>query len=174
VPACLAQNSKKCDSFVRHSLLNSIMLFGVTVNLESRVARSGLGSFATQVNRVAAPSIRFAKLASCWPLPQQFLPVSATGGGRRCCRDSIPRPIACGNRVPPVGHLLWQTPRARKQVKKFPFAHRRLPNNGTKLSKMTARCKKCIIIHGTTARKRQHLHASAQDECNFKLHILCK
>ena len=38
--------------------------------------------------RVAAPSIRFvpwAALASCWPLPQQLLPVSATGGGRRCC-----------------------------------------------------------------------------------------
>ena len=35
--------------------------------------------------RVAAPSIRGASLASCWPLPQQRLPVSATGGGRRCC-----------------------------------------------------------------------------------------
>ena len=35
--------------------------------------------------RVAAPSIRCALLASCWPLPQQRLPVSATGGGRRCC-----------------------------------------------------------------------------------------
>ena len=38
--------------------------------------------------RVAAPSIRFvpwAALASCWPLPQQLLSVSATGGGRRCC-----------------------------------------------------------------------------------------
>ena len=35
--------------------------------------------------RVAAPSIRCALLASCWPLPQQRLPVSVTGGGRRCC-----------------------------------------------------------------------------------------
>ena len=35
--------------------------------------------------RVAAPSIRCALRASCWPLPQQRLPVSATGGGRRCC-----------------------------------------------------------------------------------------
>jgi len=38
--------------------------------------------------RVAAPSIRFVPyvaLASCWPLPQQLLPVSATGGGRRRC-----------------------------------------------------------------------------------------
>ena len=40
------------------------------------------------VSRVAAPSIRFVPwmaLASCWPLPQQLLPVSAAGGGRRCC-----------------------------------------------------------------------------------------
>ena len=38
--------------------------------------------------RVAAPSIRivpWAALASCWPLPEQLLPVSATGGGRRRC-----------------------------------------------------------------------------------------
>ena len=38
--------------------------------------------------RVAAPSIHivpWAALASCWPLPQQLLPVSAAGGGRRRC-----------------------------------------------------------------------------------------
>ena len=35
--------------------------------------------------RVAALSIRSASLASCWPRPQQRLPVSATGGGRRRC-----------------------------------------------------------------------------------------
>ena len=42
--------------------------------------------------RVAAPSIRFvpwAALASCWPLPQQLLPVSAAGGGRRRCSGKI-------------------------------------------------------------------------------------
>ena len=42
--------------------------------------------------RVAAPSIRimpWAALASCWPLPQQLLPVSATGGGRRRCSGRI-------------------------------------------------------------------------------------
>ena len=43
---------------------------------QSRSARQG---------RVAAPSIRCALLASCWPLPQHLLPVSATGGGRRRC-----------------------------------------------------------------------------------------
>ena len=43
---------------------------------------------ALRVFRVAAPSIRivpWAALASCWPRPQQLLPVSAAGGGRRRC-----------------------------------------------------------------------------------------
>ena len=47
--------------------------------------------------RVAAPSVCFgpwAGLASCWPLPQQLLPVSAPGGGRRCCRP-FHRPPYC-------------------------------------------------------------------------------
>ena len=38
--------------------------------------------------RVAAPGVYFgpwAGLISCRPRPQQLLPVSATGGGRRCC-----------------------------------------------------------------------------------------
>ena len=42
--------------------------------------------------RVAASSIRivpWAALASCWPLPQQLLPVSAAGGGRRRCALGI-------------------------------------------------------------------------------------
>jgi hypothetical protein len=42
--------------------------------------------------RVAAPSIRivpWTALASCWPLPQQLLPVSAAGGGRRRCTLAI-------------------------------------------------------------------------------------
>ena len=33
----------------------------------------------TRQDRVAAPSIRYASLASCWPLPQQLLPFSAAG-----------------------------------------------------------------------------------------------
>ena len=42
------------------------------------------------VPRVAAPSVCFtpcAAFASCWPLPQQLLPVSAAGSGRRCCKS---------------------------------------------------------------------------------------
>ena len=47
---------------------------------------------ACRVFRVAAPSIRivpWAARASCWPLPQQLLPVSAAGGGRRCCSGRV-------------------------------------------------------------------------------------
>ena len=33
------------------------------------------------------PRVPWAALASCWPLPQQLLSVSATGRGRRCCRS---------------------------------------------------------------------------------------
>ena len=31
------------------------------------------------------PAFASLSLASCWPLPQQLLPVSAAGGGRRRC-----------------------------------------------------------------------------------------
>ncbi len=33
------------------------------------------------------PRVPRAALASCWPLPQQLLPASAPGRGRRCCRS---------------------------------------------------------------------------------------
>ena len=45
--------------------------------------------------RVAAPCVCFvpyAALASCRPLPQQLLPVSATGRGRRRCKLGASRP----------------------------------------------------------------------------------
>ena len=64
--------------------------------------------------RVAAPSIRivpWAALASCWPLPQQLLPVSATGGGRRCCTLAMFRGIdifICSSETPAgVSELLF-------------------------------------------------------------------
>ena len=50
--------------------------------------KSPVGSFL--VPRVAAPSIRAClgrHLRLCWPLPQQLLPASATGRGRRCCKS---------------------------------------------------------------------------------------
>ena len=54
-----------------------------------RVQRSKVAAISTRwIRRVAAPCVCFvpwAALASCRPLPQQLLPVSATGGGRRRC-----------------------------------------------------------------------------------------
>ena len=41
--------------------------------------------FAPGLRLPASASALGAGLASCWPRPQQLLPVSAAGGGRRCC-----------------------------------------------------------------------------------------
>ena len=35
--------------------------------------------------------VPWAARASCWPQPQQLLPVSAAGSGRRCCTGAFPR-----------------------------------------------------------------------------------
>ena len=48
--------------------------------------------------RVAAPSgciVPWAARASCWPQPQQLLPVSAAGSGRRCCCSNPPLRSFC-------------------------------------------------------------------------------
>ena len=54
-----------------------------------RVQRGKVAAISTRwTRRVAAPCVCFvpwAALASCRPLPQQLLPVSAAGGGRRRC-----------------------------------------------------------------------------------------
>ena len=39
------------------------------------------------------PASASLPLASCWPLPQQLLPVSAAGGGRRRCKKGAARPF---------------------------------------------------------------------------------
>ena len=39
------------------------------------------------------PASASLPLASCWPRPQQLLPVSATGGGRRRCKKGAARPF---------------------------------------------------------------------------------
>ena len=73
---------------------------------QSRFARQG---------RVAAPSIRSASFASCWPLPQQRLPVSATGGGRRCCPyrgEPLAKPFT--SRGLPKPPLLGEVARRRR------------------------------------------------------------
>ena len=50
------------------------------------------------------PASALLPLASCWPLPQQLLPVSAAGGGRRRCKKGASRP--------------FQTPKERSKRKK--------------------------------------------------------
>ena len=39
------------------------------------------------------PASASLPLASCWPLPQQLLPVSAAGGSRRRCKKGAARPF---------------------------------------------------------------------------------
>ena len=56
------------------------------------------------------PASATLSLASCWPLPQQLLPVSATGGGRRRC----PKGGATG--VPGHFPLDAQGPTERKRA----------------------------------------------------------
>ena len=56
------------------------------------------------------PAAASHSLASRWPRPQQQLPISATGGGRCCCKP-FHRPPYCpsGNRVPPQRTVLRET-----------------------------------------------------------------
>ena len=83
--------------------------------------------------RVAAPSIRFvpwAALASCWPLPQQLLPVSAAGGGRSCCVagwvESRGREGGVGTPLPASGPA--ERPCPLLAGRKLPRGARRIPN----------------------------------------------
>ena len=52
-------------------------LFGSSLALSVGLAPAKAG--------LRLPASASLSLASCWPLPQQLLPVSATGGGRRRC-----------------------------------------------------------------------------------------
>jgi len=57
------------------------------------VGAGGLREPRRKGARVAAPSgciVPWAARASCWPQPQQLLPVSAAGSGRRCCCSNPP------------------------------------------------------------------------------------
>ena len=94
--------------------------------------------------RVAAPSIRIvplAALASCWPLPQQPLPVSATGGGRRCCTlgifsgklfliSRLSRPAGRSKRIF-TGGVVKGTAAAYFSVLALSVAARQLPRRGS-------------------------------------------
>ena len=61
-------------------------------NARMNVSNARVSSRFIRYVRVAAPCICFvpwAALASCRPRPQQLLPVSAAGSGRRCCTLAI-------------------------------------------------------------------------------------
>ena len=56
------------------------------------VGAGGLHEPRKKGTRVAAPSgciVPWAARAPCWPQPQQLLPVSAAGSGRRCCTGAF-------------------------------------------------------------------------------------
>ena len=78
---------------------------GLALSVIAALAKAGL-------RRPASASL---PLASCWPLPQQLLPVSATGGGRRRCpqRESLWRNRSlCGDcqSLPSVGEVARRQP----------------------------------------------------------------
>ena len=60
------------------------------------------------------PASASLSLASCWPLPQQLLPVSAAGGGRRRCpqRGRLFAPFCSKNflKIHFIGLLFCYTP----------------------------------------------------------------
>ena len=72
------------------------------------VGAGGLREPRRKGARVAAPSgciVPWAARASCWPQPQQLLPASAAGSGRRCCTGLLLRRLqrrrrSCSN--PPL------------------------------------------------------------------------
>ena len=65
--------------------------------LRSRVSNQPSGLFFSAPGCGSQhPRVPWAALASCWPLPQQLLPASATGRGRRCCRS---HPVGMSNVV---------------------------------------------------------------------------
>ena len=62
------------------------------------------------------PASASLPLASCWPLPQQLLPVSATGGGRRRC---------------PKGGAIGMSVRLRLSTTSQSRSARQLPQRGS-------------------------------------------
>ena len=60
--------------------------------------------FAMPLPGLRLPASASLPLASCWPRPQQLLPVSATGGGRRRCSQR---------------ERLWQAGRRKKAFRRL-------------------------------------------------------
>ena len=64
------------------------------------------------------PASASLSLASCWPRPQQLLPVSATGGGRRRCTSSASGLTDSTRTVSPTK---WKAPWERQLLGGFSF-----------------------------------------------------
>ena len=66
-------------------------------------------AYAMPLPGLRLPASASLSLASCWPLPQQLLPASATGGGRRRCLSrgglGIPESLASSPEAPLLGEL---------------------------------------------------------------------
>ena len=59
-------------------------------NVETAVRAGTVEAFSSDtVTGLRLPASAALSLASCWPRPQQLLPVSAAGGGRRRCLKKL-------------------------------------------------------------------------------------
>lgn len=80
------------ENFAMTSTVRRITSTTKLNNARMNVSNARVSSRFIRYIRVAAPCICFvpwAALASCRPRPQQLLPVSAAGSGRRCCTLAI-------------------------------------------------------------------------------------
>ena len=88
------------------------------------VGAGGLREPRRKGTRVAAPSgciVPWAARASCWPQPQQLLPVSAAGSGRRCCTGAFFPPDYSAGRCCSNPPLASPFSRQIKQKLRYPL-----------------------------------------------------
>ena len=104
----LTEKSRRSDSIAlpKRQLIAVRRLSGdgLALSVIAALAKAGL----------RLPASASLSLASCWPLPQQLLPVSAAGGGRRRCpqRERLSAPFCSKNclKVHFIGLLFCYTP----------------------------------------------------------------
>ena len=104
----LTEKSRRSDSIAlpKNLLIAAWRLSGdgLALSVIAALAKAGL----------RLPASASLSLASCWPLPQQRLPVSAAGGGRRRCpqRERLFAPFCSKNflKIQFIGLLFCYTP----------------------------------------------------------------
>ena len=108
------------------------------------VGAGGLREPRRKGTRVAAPSgciVPWAARASCWPQPQQLLPVSAAGSGRRCCTGAfLPAGLFGGSyelRLPLFPQPLGRALKKRSAVPASPPCFRRRRRSAPQLFEST-------------------------------------